>query len=282
MEWKNSQREIGAPTSSSSRLSYLAWPTQPHQSILLLRWQGDPTKRKEMQTVSNLLPFAKKLISVKSSATIKEIQTVMIANDVSYVPLIDHEGKVNVGVVRRKTIWSWMLKNDGIPPSEVTPVRGRPLPSVKAGDSLSSAMKMLKTGSALLLQGEDTVFTHFISPRVTANALESYSRKFFAIEELEGLIREKLKYLSNENHAEIADASPTDAEYTFGYYHRVFSKFWSKLGLDQFERKRVLCLILDAGKYRNSVMHFQLDEASSGLDSVQKLQKIFTPNSLKA
>ena len=57
------------------------------------------------QTVEFLLPFTKKNY-VDSSADISLLKTKFITHNVSLLPIIDNKGFKNVGLYRRKVMWS--------------------------------------------------------------------------------------------------------------------------------------------------------------------------------
>ncbi len=207
--------------------------------------------------------FAKPLICLDSSATIEAIQTKMFSTGVSTIPLISRGLKRNDHVVRRKTIWSWMYRNGGATP-RLEDVREPALPEVETGVSLATAMEKLDGSSAVLIRN-GKVFTHFLSPRVVANALRDYSEKFLVIEDLEIKINKRLALVSREEIAESLDNYDVDlSKLTFSHYHKIFSKLWEKLVIEPFDKKLTLQLIDRVREYRNAVMHFRLDDSGEG------------------
>lgn len=228
-----------------------------------------------MKTVSDYLRFSREVIYVDSSASIEAIQTRMIANEVSHIPIIDNNGKKNIGLVRRKNIWLWMLKNGGKVPS-VKDVKEDPLPVVKIDEPITSAMKKLNGTSAVLILGSNKCYSHFLSPRVVAKALECYSERFQVIEKLENKIRKRLEKIPNKDLARGLNLDVVKIEdLTFSQYHTAFSNLWDMLDFKYLDKKRTLGIMESVRKYRNGVMHFRLDaDDEKELASAKKLMQL--------
>jgi len=238
-----------------------------------------------MQTVACIEKYAKPLIYLDSSALLKDIQTIMFSKNVSHIPIIDenHGQYTNAYVIRRKTIWSWMYRNDGASPT-VGDVREKPLPVVNRDDSLASAMKDLVGVSAVLIRGDDGDFTHILSPRNVADALRDYSEKFQVIEQLEGALRRRLSSFSGEdlaNAVRFKSEQPLESgempetvsidSLSFDKYEQAFGRLWAQIGLTYLDKKFVLRLMNTARRYRNEVMHFRLQGNEEGLEAVKEL-----------
>ena len=233
-----------------------------------------------MQTVAHLMPFAKEVVFVDSSASIDVIQTEMISKGVSHIPIIDRDQCKNKGLVRRKKIWEYMLKNGGDRPT-LKQVEEQPLPEVELEESLASATTKLENASAVLVRGENKRYTHFISPRVVANALRRYSERFQIVEHLEVAIQARLRRIPNEDLSAVLKLETVAFDrLTFADYHLVFSKFWEKLDLDYFDRKIVLKLVNSAREYRNALMHFRLlEDDDEKLHAARQLQNLLGKHS---
>lgn len=242
-----------------------------------------------MQTVANIEDYAKPLVFVNSSASLEAIQTIMLSKGVSHVPIINtnHGRSINAKVVRRKTIWAWRYRNSGANPT-LDDVREDALPEVNRSDSLASALKVLDGKSAMLIRGEDGSFTHFLSPRVVANALRDYSEKFQVLEQLEKVIRECLKVIpskdlanavkfegekggGHEGKATLGSQSVDLEKLTFAQYQLAFGRLWGKLGKDYLYKKIVLSQMESVREYRNEVMHFRLKDNAGGRTKAKEL-----------
>ena len=228
-------------------------------------------------TVDRLMPYANELVFADSSASIKEIQTLILARGVSLIPIIDQ--RKNVALVRRKGLWNWMLKT-GSPAERVKDVKEPPLPEVSGSDELAVAMKKLRERPAVIVRAANGDLRHLITPRVVANALRDYSERFRVIERLEGLIRDVLER-SSASTEDVAEAIGVESielnQMTFAEYHTAFSKLWDRLGLNFLDRRGVLRLMDKVREFRNAVMHFRMMDDERGhqaaLDMVRLLKK---------
>lgn len=223
---------------------------------------------------------ARKLVCVDSSASLKEVYTFMLAEGVSYLPIIDNNLKKNVGVYKRKDFFKWFILNPhkNIDEVDKSEFKSDKLPEVSMESSLKETMKSLHDNSALLIKDEGR-FTHLITPRVVANALEEYSERFYIYEKLEKSIRYlivrqgiKLKELDD---AKLNKPFPPEVEkLDFGQYRTIFSKKWDSLGLSYLDKDVIGEYLKNANNYRNALMHFRLTDESVGFEDAKKLLKI--------
>ena len=100
------------------------------------------------QTVEFLLPFAKKLIYVDSSADMSLLKTKFIEHNVSLLPIIDNKGSKNVGLYRRKVMWSRYANEIKF---DEKSIKEKELPEVDVNDNLFHAMDLLSKHSAVLI-----------------------------------------------------------------------------------------------------------------------------------
>jgi hypothetical protein len=226
--------------------------------------------------------FAKKLIKVDSSVSLKEVTTIMISEEISYLPIIDNKGKKNIGVYKRKELFEWLIKNPNKniddAPKEAFLNKKKKLPYVDRNTSLSETMIKLRDNSAILLL-ENNEYTHLITPRVVANALDVYSSRFMVFENLEKLIRKKiienkidLEKITPPKNQKPLSINPEQLE--FGQYITVFGKRWVEMNLSHINKKTFDKLLRNANTYRNALMHFRLIDENKGLEDANKLIKI--------
>ena len=232
------------------------------------------------QNIEFILSFAsaKKLISTDSSASLKEVYTKMLYEEVSLVPIIDNNNKKHVGLYRRKKLFEWFIKNsnkeiESVPKSYF---KENPLPAVDMQTSLKEAMLLLHNNSAILVKNNDGSYTHLITPRVIANALEVYAVRFMVYESLEKTIRKKItdnniliNLMSSSNPNLPFPKNPN--ELMFSQYITIFSKKWEELQMSHLDKKTILSLLTSANEYRNNLMHFRLDDKIQGLEDAKKL-----------
>ena len=117
-----------------------------------------------MKTIKTIIPFARELVSVTSSATIEEIQTLMLSKDVSMIPIIDQHNTRNTALVRRKNIWKWFVTKGNMP--LLKDVRENKLPEILISDPFELAMKILKDNPAILIRNEEGKFVKILHQKV--------------------------------------------------------------------------------------------------------------------
>lgn len=233
------------------------------------------------QTVELIKSYAKKLISVESSANFKQVLTIMHVYDISLLPIIDHSRKVNIGVYKRKKITEKIIaKNVNFAEIELSDLKGEKLPEVELCSLLNEAMEKLEFASAVLVKNENKEFEFLITPRVISNFLRDYSEHFFILENLEKAIRQKIienkiNYLTI-NKDKLEYSLPDDPNMlNFGQYQMILSNKWEDFNLVNIDKIFVLKLMDEVRYYRNSLMHFRLEEKPTGLEQAKKLLKIF-------
>jgi hypothetical protein len=219
------------------------------------------------QTVEFLIPFAKDLIYVDSSANLSILKTKFIEDDVSLLPIIDNKGRKNVGLYRRKVMWS-KYAND-IKFDEKS-IKEKSLPEVDINDNLFHAMDLLSKHSAILIN-ENNTYSKLITPRVIADALLDYSNKFLIIESLERQLRHIMETLKEMHPFDLDHISVF--ELTFEQYKEFIGRFFDNTIFKHLDKKSVLKLIDDSRLFRNEVCHFKLHNIN-GLESVKKLTEI--------
>jgi len=222
-----------------------------------------------MIKVDALIPYFKELVSVDSSSSIKEVCSIMISEGVSYLPVIDR-GVKNIGVYQRKQLFKWMFSNPGkdIDQESVKSFQSNPLQVVNYETSLKEVLSVLDnlSTSAVLVKHEGK-FKNLITPRVIANFLDDYSKRFMLFEELEHIIRQKIRDKNvdlSKIHSETINGSiPSSPELlNFSHYKTVLSIKWDEFGYPH-PKKYIMELLSSASEYRNALMHFRIDNSVS-------------------
>lgn len=229
------------------------------------------------QNTGSIQTYAKKLISVDSSASIQKIYSIMLAEEISYLPIIDHDGKNNIGVYKRKDLFEWLVMNPekDIQNQDKSLFKQDPLPEVEMRTPLQEIMSILHNNSAILIKN-DGRYTYLISPKVAANALQEYSARFFVYETLEEAIRKRISHsnidLNELNGSNLDKTFPEDPEQLdFGQYITVISKKWDEMGLNHLDKKTIIGYLNNAQQYRNALMHFRLNDKVQGLEDAKKI-----------
>ncbi|MBJ2173648.1 CBS domain-containing protein [Aureibaculum sp. A20] len=233
-------------------------------------------------SIESIQAFAKELIKVESSASIKEVYTKMLSENISHLPIIDQDGKRNVGLYKRKEIFRWLIENPNkqIQDVPINNFKHKKLPEVNMQNSLQDTMKLLHNDSAILVRNDHGQYSHLITPRVVANALEVYANRFMVYENLENEIRSRiidrninLEEIDAEGLDKPIPVNPENIE--FGQYITIISKKYSEMGLDYLDKKTIIGLLDSARQYRNALMHFRLNFDEKGLKDAENLISIF-------
>ena len=215
------------------------------------------------QTVEFLLPFAKKLFYVDSSADISLLKTKFMEHEVSLLPIIDNKGSKNVGLYRRKEMWFRYANEAKI---DKKSIKEKKLPEVDINDNLFHAMNLLSTHSAVLIN-ENNSFSKLITTRVVADALRDYSLKFLSIESLENKLRDIVRALKILHPDKLGDI--VDSELTFEQYKEFIGRYFADTIFKKLKKKEILKLIDDSRLFRNDVCHFKLHD-NNGVGSLNK------------
>ena len=168
------------------------------------------------KSVEFLLPFAKKLIYVDSSANISLLKTKFIEHNVSLLPIIDNKGIKNVRLYRRKVMWSRYANEIKF---DEKSIKEKELPEVDVNDNLFHAMDLLSKHSAVLIN-ENNSFSKLITTRVVAD-----SHKFLSIESLENKLRDIVRALKILHPDKLSDV--VGSELTFEQYKEFIGRYFN-------------------------------------------------------
>ena len=235
-----------------------------------------------------LVKYARKLVYASLSVDIKQINTLMISNNVSMIPIIPG-GKRNLALIRRKSIWKYMIENQQKLP-ELDEMQEEPLPTVKVGDSLDDTLEKIRSNSAVLLEDEDGVFRKILTPKSVAESLFEFSTKYVKINNLEnrlkelinGLIIESVNECLTMEYKKFSDVDgvekpvPDLDKLTMMDYQLIFNNLWDSFSSLQHLDKSMMNKLLEETRiYRNDVMHFRLTdevtEATNPCDLILKM-----------
>ena len=250
-----------------------------------------------MKLFDTILPFAKDLVYVDDVKSTKEITSLMIATGVSTIPIIRNNGRVNAGVIRRKTVWEYMVRNSGNMPDPRV-VKESALPEVCKTSTLPQAMKILLGSSGVLFKDTDkktdTWYLLYKKRLAMLQKFKKYLRyridpaSFQMIEKVEKLIRERLKKqfsideiqrsLEGRNHEPPPGVDPLEG-LTFADYHLIISTLWDGIGLGFLDRSDFLKRVDIIREYRNDVMHFRVREGDDRVEHLKELERLLSPKS---
>ena len=238
-----------------------------------------------------LVKYARKLVYASLSVDIKQINTLMISNNVSMIPIIPG-GKRNLALIRRKSIWKYMIENQQKLP-ELDEMQEEPLPAVKVGDSLDDTLEKIRSNSAVLLEDEDGLFRKILTPKSVAESLFEFSTKYVKINNLEnrlkelinGLIIESVNECLTTEYKKFSDGVgvekpvPDLDKLTMMDYQLIFNNLWDSFSSLQHLDKSMMNKLLEETRiYRNDVMHFRLtDEVTEATNPCNLILKML-PN----
>lgn len=227
-----------------------------------------------MLTVEKICNYLPKLIFVDSSTNVLAIQTMLVANQISVVPIIDNGQRKNVGIVRLRKLWEWTLTHSESP--SISDIKEKPLPVVGLKESLAKATKLFDDNPGVLVQGENGLIDQFLSPRIIANAFQVFASQFEPLGVLENHLQQRLKLVSTEAFQEAVGRNIQICDCTLGDYITVVSKLWDSLGLVAFDKSSVLQMLNCARVFRNELMHFRLNkDPSLEIKNIEALNRIF-------
>ena len=126
-----------------------------------------------------LYKYAPDVVYASFEDDMKLIITLMISNNVSMIPIIPG-GKKNLALIRRKTIWKYMVENQQEIPG-LDEIKEEPLPAAKLGDALDDTLEKIRSNSAVLFADRDGVFRKILTPRSVSESLYDYSKRFVNI-----------------------------------------------------------------------------------------------------
>tara|TARA_Y100000589_G_C27043351_1_gene584105 strand:- start:370 stop:1014 length:645 start_codon:yes stop_codon:yes gene_type:complete len=210
----------------------------------------------------------------------------MITKGVSYLPIIDTNNygiQSYKGFYKREDIFNWYVKNPGKEikneNKEIFKNKDSQIREIEMNSSFDQVITALKNSSAILIKNKNQ-FTHLITPRVVANYLESYAKRFMIFEELEKAIRERISNKNIDLNILESRIMKTKKKYNvnqldFGEYETIVSKMWEELGYKSFDKKIITKELEKARKYRNDLMHFNSIESEQGLEAAKSLINFF-------
>ena len=235
-----------------------------------------------------LYKYAPDVVYASFEDDMKLIITLMISNNVSMIPIIPG-GKKNLALIRRKTIWKYMVENQQEIPG-LDEIKEEPLPAAKLGDALDDTLEKIRSNSAVLFADRDGVFRKILTPRSVSESLYDYSKRFVKINNLENKLKELINGLSIESvKACLTSAYNKRAEgegvekrvpdldsLTMEDYKVIFNKLWDSFSsLQHLDKSTVTKLLEETRIYRNDVMHFRLtDEVTEETNPCDLVLKI--------
>lgn len=216
-------------------------------------------------TIKSIESYAKNLIYLDSSCSIEKIINEMISNNISYIPIIDNNGKKNVSVYSRKDIFDnlYFKELDYLKNNYKTLKRSK-LPEVYSTTCINDAMLLLNNHSALLLKNENGIFDRIITSKSISQYLQKVSSKYRIIEKYETTLR---SFFKDSNISKL----------TLNELHVRVNIEWSNFSFSKkIDKKSINKKFDEILKFRNDLFHHRLqNENHKGMEYAESLTRLF-------
>ena len=235
--------------------------------------------------VEHFKDFSREVVYVTSKTKKEYILSLMRNQGVSLLPVIDNNGTKLVGYIKRKDLFFWFYDHPEklFADLDIKEILKDNLESVDEGSYISDVMEKLTNRPAVLIRNSKGVYTHIISPRVAANALEKYSVAFREIEKIERYFKEVISYCNlsldpvNEKEHGSNRSDLTINDLSFFNYIKIIDKQRDKLEIND-DWDYVKDLMHKCRMYRNDLMHFKISVDTSRTKLLKSLSTFFLRN----
>ncbi len=219
-------------------------------------------------------------VSVKPNATLKEAITIMIARNLSQLPIMTNERDVK-GVVSWASIGTRLIAGkEGVDVQFYMDEHHE----VSASSSLFDGIKIIIEHNYVLVRSTDRKITGIVTSNDISEQFEEISTPFLLIGDIENNLRhliglklnlENMKQACGENNLPSDFSGVSDLN--FGHYIRILSNEanWYKVGL-HLDRSAFCEELSDVNRIRNDVMHFDPDPLTvQDLSKLRNVAKMF-------
>ena len=242
-------------------------------------YQQDLAEHPEIEVgwfVSSVLDPERELVSVGPEESLATVETLMIMNDFSQIPVMSKSHRDLYGSVSWRSIARWqgdrsqatarhvMDNNDG--------------QTARSSDSLLSHIDRIIENEYLYIQDPTGLYVGILTATDLAEGFHLTAGPFIKLGEIENRLRALVNYLplpTIQKAAETANVTrpiDTAADLSFGQYVAILGREenWKKLDLP-FDRKTVIDNLREVNTIRNDVMHFRPTELDSqDIEAVDK------------
>lgn len=216
-------------------------------------------------TIKSIESYAKNLIYLNSSCSIETVITEMISKNISYIPIIDNNGKKNVSVYTRKDLFDvlYFKELDYLKNNYKTLKRSK-LPEVNSATCINDALLLLNNHSALLLKDENGIFDKIITSKSISQYLQKFSSKHRILEKYETTLRSFFK-------------DPNISKLTLSELHVRVNLEWYNFNFsEKIDKKSINKKFDEIIKFRNDVYHHRLqNENHKGMEYAESLTRLF-------
>lgn len=214
--------------------------------------------------VSSILDVERDLVAVGPDESLSAIETLMIMNDFSQIPVMNKNRRDLYGSVTWRSIARWQGDASQATAKQVMESGGQ---SAKSSDSLLIHINRIIESEYLYVQDPTGLYVGILTATDLAEGFLATAGPFIKIGEIENRLRALVNQLPLPILQEAAEHSgatrsiDTAADLSFGQYVAILERGenWDQLGL-QFDRNTVVGNLREVNNARNDVMHFRPTE----------------------
>ncbi|PQP50703.1 CBS domain-containing protein [Mycolicibacterium austroafricanum] len=217
--------------------------------------------------VSSVLDPERDLVAVGPEESLSTVETLMIMNDFSQIPVMNKTRRELYGSVTWQSIARWRGDKTQAAAKQVMDKDGQ---TARSSDSLLLHINRIIENEYLYIQDPTGLYVGILTATDLAEGFHSTAGPFIKIGEIENRLRALVNYLPLPTIQEAAETPSATrpiesaADLSFGQYVAVLEKGdnWRQLGLP-FDRKTVVENLREVNAARNDVMHFRPTELDS-------------------
>lgn len=214
--------------------------------------------------VSSVLNLDQELVFVGPNESLSTVETLMIMNDFSQIPVMNKSRRDLYGSVTWQSIARWQGDRTQ---ATARQVMDKDRQTARSSDSLMLHINRIIDNECLYIHDPTGMFVGVLTATDLAQGFLATAGPFIKIGEIENRLRALVNHLplpAIKHAAEVTGASrpiETAADLSFGDYVVILGKGenWEQLGLP-FDRKTVVENLREVNAARNDVMHFRPNE----------------------
>lgn len=233
-------------------------------------FQQDLAEHPEIEVgwfVSSVLDPERDLVTVGPEEALSTIETLMIMNDFSQIPVMSKSRRELYGSVTWQSIARWQGDRSLATARQVMDKDGQ---TARSSDSLLVHINRIIENEYLYIQDSTGLYVGILTATDLAEGFHATAGPFIKIGEIENRLRALVNHLplpAIQQAAETASVTrsiETAADLSFGQYVAILGKDdnWKQLDLP-LDRKTVVENLREVNAARNDVMHFRPTELDS-------------------
>ncbi|KAA0087067.1 CBS domain-containing protein [Mycolicibacterium sp. P9-64] len=230
-------------------------------------YQHDLSGRPEVEIgwpVSSVLDPERELVVVGPDESLSRVETLMIINDFSQIPVMNKSRRELHGSVTWQSIARWQGDKSG---ATARHVMDKDRPTARSSDSLLLHINRIIENEFLYIQDPTGLYVGILTSTDLAEGFLATAGPFIKIGEIENRLRALVDHLplpAIQQAAEFTGATraiETAVDLSFGQYVVILGKEenWAQLGIP-FDRKTLVENLREVNAARNDVMHFRPTE----------------------